>query len=57
MEGKRMKKKILYMLLALGLLIACGGCVNSSKKEKPKKTKKLKRYTRINKSQPILKKH
>lgn len=52
-----MKKKILYMLLALGLLIACGGCVNSSKKEKPKKTKKLKRYTRINKSQPILKKH
>ena len=35
-----MKKKILYMLLALGLLIACGGCVNSSKKEKPKKTKK-----------------
>ena len=35
-----MKKKIVYTLLVFGLLIVCGGCVNSSKKEKPKKQKK-----------------
>lgn len=35
-----MKKKIVYTLLVFGLLIVCGGCVNSSKKEKPQKTKK-----------------
>lgn len=35
-----MKKKILYTLLVFGLLIVCGGCVNSSKKRKTQETKK-----------------
>lgn len=35
-----MKKKIVYTLLVFGLLIVCGGCVNSSKKRKTQETKK-----------------
>lgn len=36
-----MKKKIVYTLLVFGLLIVCGGCVNSSKKRKNQETKKV----------------
>ena len=51
MEENCMKKKIVYTLLVFGLLIVCGGCVNSSKKRKTQETKKLRQYIRINKSQ------